>query len=34
MATRGKNIYLPPGTNLELQLTAPLQFDESQLDAR
>lgn len=34
MATRGKNIYLPPGTNLELQLTAPLQFDESQLVAR
>ncbi|HLI30980.1 MAG TPA: hypothetical protein VKV79_07785 [Terriglobia bacterium] len=34
MATRGKNIYLPPGTNLELELTAPLQFDENQLDQR
>jgi hypothetical protein len=34
MATRGKNIYLPPGTNLELELTAPLQFDENQLDPR
>ena len=29
---RGKQIYLPPGTNLELQLAAPLQFAPDQLD--
>jgi hypothetical protein len=32
MASRGKQIYLPPGTSLELQLGAPLQFAPNQLD--
>ena len=32
MAGRGKQIYLPPGTSLELQLGAPLQFAQGQLD--
>jgi hypothetical protein len=32
MAGRGKQIYLPPGTSLELQLGAPLQFAQDQLD--
>ncbi len=32
LASRGKQIYLPPGTNLELQLAAPLQFAQNQLD--
>ena len=32
MASRGRQIYLPPGTNLELQLAAPLQFAPDQLD--
>lgn len=34
IAGRGKQIYLPPGTSLELQLGAPLQFAEGQLDFR
>lgn len=34
LAGRGKQIYLPPGTNLELQLAAPLQFAPDQLDFR
>lgn len=32
MAGRGKQIYLPPGTNLELQLAAPLKLARNQLD--
>jgi len=32
LASRGKQIYLPPGTSLELELGAPLQFSPSQLD--
>jgi type IV secretion system protein VirB10 len=32
LAGRGKQIYLPPGTSLELQLGAPLQFAPDQLD--
>ena len=32
MASRGRQIYLPPGTNLELQLAAPLQFAPDQLN--
>jgi hypothetical protein len=32
LAGRGKQIYLPPGTSLELQLAAPLQFAQDQLD--
>ena len=32
MASRGRQIYLPQGTNLELQLAAPLQFAPNQLD--
>ncbi|TAM84711.1 MAG: hypothetical protein EPN47_00945 [Acidobacteria bacterium] len=32
MAGRGKQIYLPPGTSLELQLGSPLQFAPGQLD--
>lgn len=32
LASRGKNIYLPPGTSLELQLGAPLNFAPEQLD--
>ncbi len=34
LAGRGKQIYLPPGTNLELQLAAPLEFAHDQLDFR
>jgi hypothetical protein len=34
LASRGKQIYLPPGTNLELQLAAPLQFAQDQLNFR
>jgi hypothetical protein len=33
LASRGKEIVLPPGTNLELQLNAPLNFDPDELDA-
>ncbi len=33
LAGRGKEIVLGPGTNLELQLAAPLTFDEYDLDA-
>jgi hypothetical protein len=29
LATRGKDVVLPSGTNLELQLTAPLDLEES-----
>ena len=32
LAGRGKQIYLPPGTSLELQLGAPLNFAPDQLD--
>ena len=32
LATRGKDILLPPGTSLELQLSAPLSFDRDELD--
>jgi len=32
LAGRGKQIYLPPGTSLELQLGAPLKFTPDQLD--
>lgn len=32
LAGRGKQIYLPPGTSLELQLGAPLRFSPDQLD--
>lgn len=32
LASRGKEIVLTPGTNLELQLAAPLTFDEDDLD--
>jgi hypothetical protein len=32
LASRGKRIYLPPGTSLELELGAPLQFSPDQLD--
>jgi hypothetical protein len=32
LASRGKHIYLPPGTSLELELGAPLQFSPGQLD--
>lgn len=32
MASRGRQIYLPQGTNLELQLAAPLQFAPNQLN--
>jgi hypothetical protein len=32
LAGRGKQIYLPPGTSLELQLAAPLEFAHDQLD--
>ena len=32
LASRGKQIYLPPGTNLELELGAPLAFEPDQLD--
>ncbi len=33
LASRGKEIVLAPGTNLELQLAAPLTFDEDDLDS-
>lgn len=32
LATRGKDILLPPGTSLELQLSAPLSFERDELD--
>ena len=32
LASRGKEIVLPSGTNLELQLSAPLTFDETEID--
>ena len=31
LATRGKEIVLPPGTNLELQLASPLSFDRDEI---
>ncbi len=33
LATRGKDILLPPGTSLELQLSAPLSFDPDEVEA-
>jgi type IV secretion system protein VirB10 len=33
LATRGKEIVIPERTSLELQLTAPLEFDRSEVDA-
>ncbi len=33
LATRGKDILLPPGTSLELQLGAPLSFEPDELEA-
>lgn len=33
LATRGKDILLPPGTNLELQLIAPLSFSSDEVDS-
>lgn len=33
LATRGKEILLSPGTNLELQLSAPLSFERDELDS-
>ncbi len=32
LASRGKDIMLPSGTNLELELSAPLTFDESEIE--
>ena len=32
LATRGKDILLPPGTSLELQLTQPLSFERDDVD--
>jgi hypothetical protein len=32
LATRGKEIMLPPGTNLELQLSSPLTFERDDID--
>ena len=32
LASRGKDLVLPSGTNLELQLSAPLTFDSSEID--
>ncbi|MEJ2009722.1 MAG: hypothetical protein P8Z30_16475 [Acidobacteriota bacterium] len=32
LAGRGRQIYMPPGTNLELQLAAPLKFPRNELD--
>lgn len=32
LATRGKEVLLPPGTNLELQLAAPLTFERDELE--
>jgi hypothetical protein len=31
LATRGKEVLLPPGTNLELQLSSPLTFDRDEI---
>ncbi len=33
LATRGKDILLPPGTSLELQLGTPLSFEPDELEA-
>ena len=32
LATRGKEVLLPPGTNLELQLSAPLSFYRDEIE--
>jgi len=32
LASRGKEIVLPPGTNLELQLSQPIRFDRDEVD--
>jgi hypothetical protein len=32
LATRGKEILLPPGTSLELQLATPLTFERDELE--
>jgi type IV secretion system protein VirB10 len=32
LATRGKEIVLPPGTNLDLQLSAPLSFQRDEVE--
>lgn len=32
LASRGKDIMLPPGTNLEFQLAAPLSFERDELE--
>jgi hypothetical protein len=32
LATRGKEVLLPPGTNLELQLSSPLTFDRDEIE--
>ncbi len=32
LATRGKEIVLPPGTNFELELTAPLSLDRDEVE--
>ena len=31
LATRGKDIVLPSGTNLELELTVPLDFERDEI---
>lgn len=31
LATRGEHVVLPPGTNFELELSSPLQFDRDEL---
>ncbi len=33
LATHGKDILLPPGTSLELQLSAPISFDPDEVEA-
>ena len=32
LATRGKEVLLPPGTSLELQLSSPLTFDRDEIE--
>jgi len=32
LASRGKEVVLPPGTNLELQLSQPIRFDRDEVD--
>jgi hypothetical protein len=31
LATRGPEVILPPGTNLELQLSSPLSFERDEV---